>query len=812
MVGLQRDSVFRLIDSLREMIQRELNDRQEARSRNYTETLEAEDRPEEQYQCTICKVFCYLSQIVCPCTSRVVCVEHAHLLCDTERPNHCLNLRKRFSDDELLETQTKVAERAAIPSAWRAKYNKLLAETGRPQLRSLRALLAEGERNSIELPEMAPLRKCVNRGNEWVESANFFLTRKPSRKRPRRARGRISNDTTGNANVESNESSDRPERDQDDLNQVLRQVEELGFDCPEIGALTLLWGKVDDLRKEIRFLLAPDTRAQKGEEFIQECRKVLLEGSSLNVFLEELTEVEKIVDRVELVRELEEKLEDTEATITLDEIRQLIYRARTCNLPSDNTHMQLLEARQSVGEAWEERAKGILAKPVKTIAELEDIANSNPTFIYDPAIFDRVMAARAKAKDYEKQALAWLHPDSEQAKGRPQDIMRLVNRAEKDFSIVAVKDLQQIAGIAIDLEKRCDTVLKHKYRHEKDTEDPFDTFSQWIGYAKDHLRIFTLPTFDAFEKQVSDHYFWLRQIPWYTHHHHRVDGQKILDDIVECTRFEDDFPPNDEYFTCICNLPVRPPPQGVVSDAVQCDHCYARFHGECAKTGGSCPFCDHHHWNGAIRKERTWHFCHLTALLQRAPEISRIYSPDWKQIEIMVHRLDRLSNVIGQFLHFASQPANQKPEYIHQVRHYMRKLYKIQFAVSPHPDISFGLDLAGLHRILAGRPVPPKTKKRRRPRFTFGPDLDQDWADGSRCVCRGSRPELHNASSVECDSCNKKYHGVCVNFPVNPGVPRQFTCPLCCVRKSKNYPHTEVRVQYMCTFASRESIHDLTFV
>ncbi|KAK2465991.1 hypothetical protein APHAL10511_001632 [Amanita phalloides] len=784
-----------LIDSLQEMVEREMNDRRKVRSRNYAETLETEDRPEEQYQCAICKVFCYLSQILCSCTTRVSCVDHANLLCDSDRPNHCLTLRKRFSDTELLETQAKVAERAAIPSTWRAKFNRLLAETGRPQLRNLRALLAEGERNNIELPEMVLLRRCVIKGNEWVESANYFLTRKPSRKRPRRARGRSSlNEMSTNT---GDEQSDKSERDLDDLNQVLGQVEELGFDCPEIGSLKQLWDKVDNLRKDIRLLLVPETYPQEGEEFIQECRKILLEGSSLNVSLEELTEVEKIVDRVELVRELEEKLEDADATLTLEEIRQLISRARTCVLPPNNKHMQLLEARERVGEAWEERAKSILVKPVKTVAELEDLASSNPTIPYDPTILDRVTAARAKAKDYEKQALAWLHPDSEQAKGRPQDIMRLVNRAEKDFSIIAVKELKHIAGIAIDLEKRCDAVLKHRYRHEKDTEDPFDTFSQWTGYAKEHLGIFTLPTFDAFEKQVNDHLFWLRQIPWYSSHHHRLDGQKILDDIVECTRLEDDFPPNDEYFTCICNTPVRPPPQGVVSDAVQCDHCYARFHGECAKTGGSCPFCDHHHWNGAIRKERTWHFCHLTTLLQRAQDITRIYSPDWKQIEIMVHRLDRLSNVIGQFLHFASQPANQKPEYIHQVRHYMRKLYKIQFAVSPHPDISFGLDLAGLHRILAGRPVPPRTKKRRRPRFTFGPDLDLDWGDGTRCVCRGTRPELLNVPSVECDSCSKKYHGVCVNFPVNPNLPRQFTCPLCCVRKSKNYPLTEVRVQFM---------------
>ncbi len=43
----------------------------------------------------------------------------------------------------------------------------------------------------------------------------------------------------------------------------------------------------------------------------------------------------------------------------------------------------------------------------------------------------------------------------------------------------------------------------------------------------------------------------------------------------------------------------------------------------------------------------------------------------------------------------------------------MRKLYKIQFAVSPNPDISFGLDLAGLHRILAGRPLNVETQEKK---------------------------------------------------------------------------------------------------
>ncbi|KAF8638539.1 hypothetical protein AX17_002082 [Amanita inopinata Kibby_2008] len=786
-----------LIDSLNEMINRELDDRRKARLQNIVEILEEENLPEEQYQCAICKVFCYLSQITCSCTTRVVCADHAQLLCDSKGSTHSITLRKRFSDEELTMTQAKVAERANVPAAWRARFHRLLAESARPPLRSLRALLAEGERNGHDLPEMVSLRKCINKATEWLESANYFLIRKQSRKRSRRSRGRPSqSEASTNA---YDDGAEKPDRGMDDLLALVRQAHQLGFDCPEIGALTSLAEQAQRLKVDALVLLNPEMTSQDGEEFIQDCRSVLLRGSSMNVLIEELTEVEKIVDRVELVRELEEKLEDTEAALTLDEIRQLIVRARTCNIAIDNKHMQLLEARRTVGDDWEERAKATLAKPIKTIVELEELVNLDSTIPFDPTILDRLIAARAKAKDFEKQALAWLHPEPDALKPRPEEVMRLVNRAEKDFSLHAIQDLKRIAQFAIDLEARCESVLRNQHLVEKDNEDPFDTFSQWRVYARDHLGIFSLDSFERFDSQLKDHYSWLRSLPWYCMDHLRAHGQRILDDVIECTQYEDDLPPNDEYFTCICNSPVRPPPQGVVSDAVQCDHCFARFHGECAKNGGSCPFCDHHHWNGAIHKERNWHFCYLPNILARAPELTRNYSPDWKQLEIIVHRVDRLSATIGHFLHFTSQPANQRPEYIHQVRHYMRKLYKIQFAVSPHPDVSFGLDLAGLHRILAGRPAPVRSKKRRRPRFTFGQDVDQDWKDGTRCICRGRNEDLLNSPSVECESCNKLYHAICVFFPYDPHspAPRRFLCPLCCVRKSRNYAHSEVRVQAM---------------
>ena len=773
------------------MTDREIADRQKARSLGFAEILEEEDRPEDQYQCNICKAFCYLSQIMCPCSTKVVCVDHAELLCEN-RTAHQLTLRKRLSDEELLETLAKFSERATMPSAWQNKLSKLLLESARPSLRSLRALLAEGDRINYPLPEMASLRKCVQRANEWLDSANAFIIRKQSRKRSRR-RGRPSANEVLNP---SEDPGEKPDRGLDDLYGLIREVENLGFDCSEIGVLRALAKEAEDTRLKASTLLDTPPADQEREDFLQECKHLLIQASSLNVLLEELTNVEKIVDREQLVNELEEKLDENEESLTLEEVRQLLARAQLCNLPSDNKYMQMLVARQKEGDDWETRARNLLEQPIKTIKELDEFADMDSSIPIDPTVVSRLMTARAKALDFEKQAKAWLAREPNGAKARLQDVMRLSSRASKHYNIYSVQLLKRSADIATDLEARCENVLRNRYPAGE--ENIFEAIAKWKAYARDHLDMFVLPTFDKLEVQLRLHEAWLKDIPWYCVEHQETHSQSVLEDVIECTRPDDDLPPTDDFYTCICTSPVMPPTSGVMSDAVQCDHCFARFHGECAKNGGSCPFCDHHHWNGTIHKQRSFHFCFLPTKLASAPEISRHYSEDYKQLEIIVHRIDRLSSVIGQFLSYTSIPAHQRPEYIHHVRHYMRKLYKIQFAISPNPDISFGLDLAGLHRILAGRPAVTRPKKRRRPRFTFGQDIDQDWTDNTRCICRGRTAYLRDYPTVECEFCSKIYHIGCVFYPLDktnsPKTPR-FVCPLCCLRKGKVYQYSEVRVK-----------------
>ncbi|KAF5332034.1 hypothetical protein D9758_014588 [Tetrapyrgos nigripes] len=772
-----------LTESLNEMTQREMTVRRRARQMDMKESLDRNTGPqaEEQYQCAICKVFCYLSQITCGHhRDKVVCVEHAHLLCDKCDPGSEMTLRKRFSDDELLEIQVRFTDRAAVPSIWQAKLRKLLTESPRPPLRSLKALLAEGDRIHLNynLPDIYTLRKCVMRASEWVEAASSFTLRKQGRKRPRRSRGRLAQNDMDDA--------ERPEKTVDDLYTLLQEVEQLGFDCPEISALRNLGQQAEELKVRANALLQVPSAEWENDDFRQKCQSLVLDASSLNVLIDAVVEVEKIVDREQLVKELEEKLGESKQPLNLDEVRQYLNRAHQCNFSSEHPFVQDLDARLRAGSGWEERAKTLLAKPVKTIEELEEFANLDNSIPLEPAVVDRILAALAKAKEYERIATSWLCPDSGTAKPRPMDVMKLTKRAS-EFSLTRLQEAQGRAKIAQELEEQSEQVLKGSYTPSAN-EDLFKSIQEWKVYATEHLLgIFSLPSFEKLDAQVRAHEQWLTSLPWWSQKDQTAHSEPVLKDVMESTHSDDDTPPNDEYFTCICFQPVRPPPPGTQSDAVQCDHCFARFHGECAKNGGSCPFCDHHHWNGEIHKERSYHFCYLPGILLNAPDITKRFSEEWSRLEKIVTKVDRLSTVIGQFLAFTSQPANQHPTYIHQVRHYMRKLYKIQFAVSPNPEVSYGLDLAGLHRILAGRP-----KKKRKPKLVFGQDIDQDWNDKTRCICRGRTAYLLHYPTIPCSQCERLYHAGCVFFPLDKNA--RFTCPLCCLRKNKPYPWSEVRV------------------
>ena len=90
-----------------------------------------------------------------------------------------------------------------------------------------------------------------------------------------------------------------------------------------------------------------------------------------------------------------------------------------------------------------------------------------------------------------------------------------------------------------------------------------------VEYAKLHLGVFSLPKFEKLDEQLTAHYRWLKNLPWFCPNHREPHGKELYDDMLTAMRPEDDLPPDDEIFTCICHKAVRPPVPGTMSDAVQ---------------------------------------------------------------------------------------------------------------------------------------------------------------------------------------------------------------------------------------------------
>ena len=77
-------------------------------------------------------------------------------------------MRKRYSEAQLEEIVAVVVARAAIPGLWHDKFQQVML-VARPALKSLRGLLAEGEKIAYPLPDLEDLRAMVNRANGWVD-------------------------------------------------------------------------------------------------------------------------------------------------------------------------------------------------------------------------------------------------------------------------------------------------------------------------------------------------------------------------------------------------------------------------------------------------------------------------------------------------------------------------------------------------------------------------------------------------------------------------------------------------------------------
>lgn len=372
-VSLFADSVksaLWLEPRLRAMIEEETVRRDKLRADvpMLNEILNEEDVPEDQYQCVVCKAFCYLSQVICSCTKAVSCIDHADKLCGCTKGKH--SLRKRYSENQLEEILGTISARAAQPQAWRDRL-EVLAGVPRPKLKTMRGLVTDGERLAYDMEELDDLRDLVDRAQIWVDKAVAMFTRKSN---GRRRKGRQEAET------------DELDRSVEAFQALYKEVELLAFDAPEILQLRQVMLAIDNFRTSATQIFGtPEDDLDLGE-----CKRVLILGQGVQIEMPEVAQVEQIVRRLEWIHKVNEEVDDR--TISLDDVTELIEEAKASGIPSSHPDVLELVSRQQKGQEWVRAVEQL--PPAVSIAEIDNIMAVDPLVPLHTPLMDKLEAMR----------------------------------------------------------------------------------------------------------------------------------------------------------------------------------------------------------------------------------------------------------------------------------------------------------------------------------------------------------------------------------------------------------------------------------
>ncbi|RYP43587.1 hypothetical protein DL770_011582 [Monosporascus sp. CRB-9-2] len=330
-----------------------------------------QDVPEEEYQCSYCKCYAYLSRFKCQRSGKVLCLLHAgsHPCCDVPESQrfageeHSLFYRK--SNEELAEVQRKVADKANLPEAWEEKYEKMLDEGSKPALKTLKNLLNEGERIPYDLPSLPALREFVDRCVEWVEEAtNFTVRKQQNRRKNDKVWQSGMRKSIGNSHQEQKE---RELRRVENIYRLIDEAERIGFDCPEIQQLQERAHAIRSFQKNAEQAL--EHILGQSQESIEE---LIEEGRTFNI---DIPELDKLCDVLEQLRWNAKARANRNVFMTLSEARELIEEGTRLEIPLYNDHMKFYTEKYQAGLQWEAKAKELINAEMTHYPQLEALSN-----------------------------------------------------------------------------------------------------------------------------------------------------------------------------------------------------------------------------------------------------------------------------------------------------------------------------------------------------------------------------------------------------------------------------------------------------
>ncbi|KAK0739390.1 PLU-1-like protein-domain-containing protein [Apiosordaria backusii] len=650
--------------------------------------IEDVDVPEEEYGCFYCKAFTYLSRFVCLKTGKVLCLLHAgsHPCCeysDSERylgKGHALYYRK--SDELIASTYKKVADRANVPEAWEEKYDKLLDEEAKPSLKSLRAVLSEGEKIPYELPSLPTLRTFVERCNTWVEEAtNYTVRKQQNRRKNEKAWQSGARKSIGSSYQDPKE---REMRNVANIYRLLDEAERIGFDCPEILQLQERADAIKTFQHDAVRLLDFTT-----DHDIARVEKLLEDGQSFNVDLPEVEKLSRLLER----EQWNAKARDSIGTsMTLNDVRILLEEGERLGIPPYNDQLNHFTDKLAAGHLWEKTAQDLINAEMVHYPQLQALAdqvreNTLPVTAETlAAVEQKLHKQREAARQIEDLNRRLNSPDYRQRPkyGEMADVMKKIEELQAKPSGIHELEKEQ--------KRHEDWMRKGKKLFGK-TNAPLHILKSHMEYVLDR----NMDCFDFVHDKP--------RVPAEPQSREPSPSEKERTNRWDDPKFREVF--------CIC----RRTEAGMM---IECELCHEWYHGKCLKIARgkvkeddkyTCPICD---WRVKIPRDAARP--KLEDLVQWYEEIHSLpFQPE--EEEVLKKIIDNAQNFRNHITGYCSPMVSTASEAETQ-RFYLRKIEGAEILLAYETNF-FRQEL---HKWCPVAPEPPpvleSSKSTRKPRPT----------------------------------------------------------------------------------------------
>lgn len=526
---------------------------------------------EEEIICTFCKCYCFLSRVVCTKTNKTMCLLHAgHFECcdalESERysgQNGEHLLYYRMTDAKLETMVRKIVDKSNIPETWAAKVDSELDDNPRPSLKHLRTLLAEGEKIQYDLPQLADLRRFVERCNEWVEEATSYITRKQQKRKSEKVWRK------GKSQAAEQEEREKELRNVDNIHRLLARADEIAFDCQEINTLRERSDNIKEFQQN-----ATDALQNIRSRTLDEFEELVVRGKEFHVDIPEIDQLESVLKRLrwdDLARAKRPNPETMRQDQTLSDIAKFIQSGIDIGVPETNPDIVFFREHVAQGELWEQKASELMAVEHVHYQQLDALSRQAITLPVSAETLARVDNILRKQREVQEKIVSLYERTKD-----PELRKRPYYREVRDV-MQALEELQSKPAGTIDLEKE-----------QKRHEDWMRRGKKLFGKANAPLHILGQHMDIVNERNVAC--FDLADTP-----RGPVEpSSRANSPTAEGMDRSTDGSNSSRDVFCVC----RRPEAGMM---IECELCHEWYHGKCLKIARgkvkeddkyTCPICD----------------------------------------------------------------------------------------------------------------------------------------------------------------------------------------------------------------------------